>query len=236
MGPIKCAGAPQKIAYLARDYWREQGVLDNIRTIMILPTPSMFGVQVWSDELVKVAERYGIEAHFNSQATSMSDTTTEIKNNETGETETLEYNFAYMTPPQGAPDWIKEPGLEDPHSRFGYMSVGKNTLQHTKYPEIFGLGDATNPPNSKTGAAIRKQAQVLVRDLTAALSGQALEGSYDDYALCPITTGRDKLLLCEFDYTTEPAPSLPLINTEKEIKDVNQFKKNGLPLLYWNFM
>ena len=25
-GPIKCAGAPQKIAYLAADYWREQGV------------------------------------------------------------------------------------------------------------------------------------------------------------------------------------------------------------------
>ena len=25
-GPIKCAGAPQKIAYLASDYWRKQGV------------------------------------------------------------------------------------------------------------------------------------------------------------------------------------------------------------------
>jgi len=236
MGPIKCAGAPQKIAYLAADYWREQGVLNNIRKIMVLPTPGMFGVKIWSDELVKVAARYGIEVRFNSQVTSMTDTTMEIKNNETGETETVEYNFAHMVPPQSAPDWIKESGLDDPDSPFGYMAVDKNSLQHTKYPEIFGLGDATNTPNSKTGAAIRKQAPVLVENLMASMSGKAMNGSYDGYASCPITTSRSQLLLCEFDYTMEPTPTLPLINTKKEIKEFNLFKKIGLPGLYWNLM
>ena len=38
-GPIKCAGAPQKIAYLAADYWREQGVLDKIDIHLVLPDP-----------------------------------------------------------------------------------------------------------------------------------------------------------------------------------------------------
>jgi len=236
MGPIKCAGAPQKIAYLAADYWREQGVLNNIRKIMVLPTPGMFGVKIWSDELVKVAARYGIEVRFNSQVTSMTDTTMEIKNNETGETETVEYNFAHMVPPQSAPDWIKESGLDDPDSPFGYMAVDKNSLQHTKYPEIFGLGDATNTPNSKTGAAIRKQAPVLVENLMASMSGKAMNGSYDGYASCPITTSRSQLLLCEFDYTMEPTPTLPLLNTKKEIKEFNLFKKIGLPGLYWNLM
>jgi len=236
MGPIKCAGAPQKIAYLAADYWREQGVLNNIRKIMVLPTPGMFGVKIWSDELVKVAARYGIEVRFNSQVTSMTDTTMEIKNNETGESETVEYNFAHMVPPQSAPDWIKESGLDDPDSPFGYMAVDKNSLQHTKYPEIFGLGDATNTPNSKTGAAIRKQAPVLVENLMASMSGKAMNGSYDGYASCPITTSRSQLLLCEFDYTMEPTPTLPLINTKKEIKEFNLFKKVGLPGLYWNLM
>ncbi|MGB4688826.1 MAG: pyridine nucleotide-disulfide oxidoreductase, partial [Candidatus Nanopelagicales bacterium] len=68
------------------------------------------------------------------------------------------------------------------------------------------------------------------------LAGQSLKGSYDGYASCPITTSRNKLLLCEFDYTMEPKPSLPLINTKKEIKEFNHFKKTGLPALYWNFM
>jgi sulfide:quinone oxidoreductase len=236
MGPIKCAGAPQKIAYLASDYWREQGVLNNIRKIMVLPTPGMFGVKVWSDVLVDVAARYGIEVRFNSQITGMTDTTVDIKNNDTGETETIDYNFAHMVPPQSAPDWIKASGLDDPESPFGYMSVDKNTLQHTKYPEIFGLGDATNTPNSKTGAAIRKQAPVLVKNLVASMDGNSLQGSYDGYASCPITTSRSHLLLCEFDYTMEPTPSIPLLNTKKEIKEFGQFKKNGLPNLYWNLM
>jgi len=60
-GPIKCGGAPQKIAYLAADYWRRQGVLNAIRAVLVLPTPGMFGVKVFSDELERVAARYGIE-------------------------------------------------------------------------------------------------------------------------------------------------------------------------------
>ena len=31
------------------------------------------------------------------------------------------------------------------------------TLQHKKYKNVFGLGDATNAPCSKTAAAARKQ-------------------------------------------------------------------------------
>ena len=35
-GPIKCAGAPQKIAYLAADHWRKEGVLDDIDIHLVL--------------------------------------------------------------------------------------------------------------------------------------------------------------------------------------------------------
>ena len=44
--PIKCGGAPQKIAYLAADHWRKEGVLDDIHVILVLPSPGMFGVKV----------------------------------------------------------------------------------------------------------------------------------------------------------------------------------------------
>ena len=36
----------------------------------------------------------------------------------------------------------------------GYLTVDKYALQHTKYPNIYGLGDCTNTPNSKTAAAV----------------------------------------------------------------------------------
>ena len=36
----------------------------------------------------------------------------------------------------------------------GFLDVNKHTLQHSKYPNIFGLGDCTNLPTSKTAAAV----------------------------------------------------------------------------------
>ncbi len=70
-GPIKCAGAPQKIAYLAADYWRKQGVLGDIRVVLVLPDPVMFKVPVWAAQLEKVAARYGIEVRRSSELVSV---------------------------------------------------------------------------------------------------------------------------------------------------------------------
>ena len=36
----------------------------------------------------------------------------------------------------------------------GFLTVYKETLQHTKYPNIFGTGDCTNIPVAKTAAAV----------------------------------------------------------------------------------
>jgi sulfide:quinone oxidoreductase len=38
------------------------------------------------------------------------------------------------------------------------------------------------------------------------------------------------------DYTMEPKPSFPLIDTTKERKDMWLIKRHGLPALYWNLM
>lgn len=39
----------------------------------------------------------------------------------------------------------------------GYLKVDKKTLQHVKYKNIYGLGDCTTTPNSKTMAAIGRK-------------------------------------------------------------------------------
>ena len=70
-GPIKCAGAPQKIAYLAADYWRKQGVLNDIDVHLVVPTPRLFGIPAIADSLDKVIADYGITVHTNSEVTSV---------------------------------------------------------------------------------------------------------------------------------------------------------------------
>ena len=237
-GPIKCAGAPQKIAYLAADYWRQQGVLDAIRIVLVLPTPAMFGVPVFSKELDKAVERYGIEVRLSSEVTAIDSAaqTVTIMDNAHDTSDEVDYDLLHVVPPQSAPDWIKNSPVAKADDPNGYVDVDPNTLQHTRWPEIFSLGDAGSTPNSKTGAAIRKQAPVLVDNLLAAMERRPLMTRYEGYASCPITTSRSTMLLAEFDYSMQPATSIPFIDTTHERRDMWYLKRYGLPAMYWNLI
>lgn len=86
----------------------------------------------------------------------------------------------------------------------GWVSVDKATTQHTAYPNVFSLGDASSLPNSKTAAAITAQSPVLVHNLAAAARGEKPGAEYDGYASCPLLTGHGELMLCEFKYGGVP--------------------------------
>ena len=90
--------------------------------------------------------------------------------------------------------------------------------------------------NSKTGAAVRSQAPVVVSNLLAVIDGKEPQAQYQGYSSCPLTTARNKMLLAEFDYTLTPKPSIPMINTIKERRDMWYLKRYGLPFMYWNMM
>jgi sulfide:quinone oxidoreductase len=104
-----------------------------------------------------------------------------------------------------------------------------------RYPDVFSLGDNSSLPTSRTGAAIRKQAPVLVANLLAVRSGKAPFAKYDGYASCPLVTGYGKLILAEFDYDGNPAESFPFDQT-KERFSMYMLKLHGLPEIYWNGM
>jgi sulfide:quinone oxidoreductase len=234
-GPIKCAGAPQKIAYLAAHHYQQQGA--DVTVTLVLPTPGMFGVPVFARELERVVDRYGIDVRFLSEVTAVDASSREVTVTDlgTGATSTLTYDALHVVPPQSAPDWIKASPLSD-GTPTGYVEVDKHTLQHVRYPNVFALGDAGSTPNSKTGAAIRKQAPVVVENLRSVMAGRAPSARYEGYASCPLTTARNRVLLAEFDYSMEPKPSFPFIDTTKERYDMWLLKRYGLPALYWHGM
>ncbi|MFG2087236.1 MULTISPECIES: FAD-dependent oxidoreductase [unclassified Spirillospora] len=237
-GPIKCGGAPQKIAYLAADHWRREGRLRDIRIILAVNEPTLFKVETYARELDKVVARYGIQTRFQSELLSIDPDRRELTlaGEGAGATEKIAYDLLHATPPQSAPDWVKKSVLADPAGPFGYVEADKHTLAHPRYPNVYALGDVANLPTSKTGAAIRKQAPVVVRNLMADMAGHSRTASYDGYTSCPLVTARDKMLLAEFDYDLTPTPSLPIINTKKERRDMWYLKRYGLPALYWHGM
>jgi len=138
----------------------------------------------------------------------------------------------HVTPPQGPPKFIAQSPLAD---AAGWVDVDRHTLQHVRYPNVFGLGDCANLPTSKTGAAIRKQAPVAASNLRAALLDQPLPARYDGYTSCPLVTGYGKLVLAEFGYDKQPSETFPF-DQGKERWSMWLLKKYLLPVLYWQGM
>ncbi|MBO8172865.1 MAG: NAD(P)/FAD-dependent oxidoreductase [Bacillaceae bacterium] len=232
--PIKCGGAPQKIAYLADDYWRKSGVRDKTHITFALNTPTIFGVKKYADTLEKVIERKGIETLYEHNLIEVRTQSREavFENLKTGEEVVRNYDFLHVTPPMSSPDFIKESPLAD---EGGWVDVDAGTLQHKSYANVFGIGDASNLPTSKTGAAIRKQAPVLVKNLISAIKGEPLTAKYDGYTSCPLVTGYKSLVLAEFDYDKNPQESFPF-DQSKERYSMYLLKKYALPLFYWKGM
>jgi len=235
--PIKCAGAPQKIMYMTCDYLRQRELLDKTQVVFGTATPSMFAVPEYSAILDEVVDRYGIDARFSHTLVRVDpdrrEATFEVPEGEGTREVSVHYDFLHAVPPQSAPDFIKSSPLA---SAGGWIEVDQNTLRHTKYPNVFGLGDATTTPNTKTGAAVKSQVPVAVANLLAAMSGRDPSASYDGYGACPLVTSYRSVLLAEFDYSKTPTPTIPLIDTMKERYDMWLLKKYGLPWFYWNLM
>lgn len=238
-GPIKCAGAPQKIMYLAADYFRRHHIKACI--IYACATPAIFGVKAYVGPLEAVVRRYGIETKFNHSLVAVdserNEATFELVDQPDRPRVTLAYDIMHVTPPQSAPDFVKQSVLaETDGPQKGYVKIDKATLRHAVYPNVFALGDAGSTPNSKTGAAIRKQAPVVVENLRLAMGQRPLTPGYDGYASCPLVTGYGKLILAEFDYEGTPVPSIPFIDTKRERWSMYMLKRWGLPWMYWNLM
>lgn len=80
--------------------------------------------------------------------------------------------------------------------------MNKHTLRHSKYQNIWSLGDCSNTPNSKTASSVYSQTPVLVNNLVQVWkhNDNNLKAKYDGYAACPIYVGGNKLILAEFLY------------------------------------
>ncbi|MCU0379632.1 MAG: NAD(P)/FAD-dependent oxidoreductase [Chitinophagaceae bacterium] len=261
--PIRCGGAPQKIMYLAEEYFKKSGVRPQTNVVFATPGSVIFGVKVFADELNRILEEKHV--HFKTFYKPVSidpvkkeitfqytkaDSVIEASNldqaigEKTGEKNmvTMPYDMLHLAPPQSAPDFIKQsPFAYQDGPNKGWLNVDIHTLQSNTYANVFGLGDSAALPTAKTGAAIRKQVPVVVENVIRILQQMPVgkEKIYEGYSSCPIVTGYGKMLLCEFKYDNvrDSDPFLSkFVDTSKEKWSMWILKKFGLPWLYWNMM
>ncbi len=258
--PIKCGGAPQKIMYLAADYFRRNGLDKKSNVVFATPGTVIFGVKRIADTLMKVIHRYNVHfkpfyapvkidankkiVYFKSVAPDDNNCIVN-EGNVLGEKQQgdslieMPFDLLHLAPPQTAPKFVKESVLVN---EAGWLDVDINSLQHKKYPNIFGIGDIAALPTAKTGAAVRKQAPVVVDNILKLIKGKTADNkSYQGYSSCPLVTGYGKMVLAEFNYKNEftPDPKLKMMligDSSKEHWRLWLLKKYMLPYLYWHKM
>ncbi|HMP29800.1 MAG TPA: FAD/NAD(P)-binding oxidoreductase, partial [Saprospiraceae bacterium] len=232
--PVKCGGAPHKIMYLAADYFRKHGNLDKVNIEYWSGAGRLFSVDKYEKTLLEVVKKGNIDLNFNFKLLEIDGANKKaifegFGENNKGDIREVSFDMTHVTPPQSAPDFIKNSPLAN---SAGWVDVNINTLQHNTYSNIFSLGDVAGLPISKTGAAIRKQMPVAAKNLLALIEQKSLDNHYNGYTSCPLVTGYGKLVLAEFDYNNQPQESFP-IDQSKERWSMYQLKKQVLPRLYW---
>jgi len=96
--------------------------------------------------------------------------------------------------------------LESPVSigRVILRTVDRETLRHNKFPEIFAVGDATNLPVSKAGAAAHHQAKIIGPNIASILKGEEPKKKYDGHVQCFLMTSLKTSIFLDFNYHHPP--------------------------------
>ncbi|MBH3403187.1 NAD(P)/FAD-dependent oxidoreductase [Pseudomonas fluorescens] len=235
--PIKCAGAPQKALYLSCDHWLKQGDLKHTDVEFNLAGAALFGVPTFVPPLMKYVEKYNARLAFNSNLVKVDGPARkawfEVKDAEGNATvEEKTFDMLHVVPPQLSPDFIRQSPLAD---AAGWCEVNPHSLQHLRYPHIFGLGDVCGTTNAKTAAAVRKQIVVVAENLLALRKQAPLPLKYDGYGSCPLTVEKGKVVLAEFGYGGKLLPTFPLDPTQAR-RSMWFLKATLLPWFYWNGM
>ncbi|WP_024954509.1 NAD(P)/FAD-dependent oxidoreductase [Sulfurospirillum arcachonense] len=235
--PIKCGGAPKKIMYLTNARLVEAKARDNATLTFYPNGGKMFGVPEYHEAIVKQFEARDMKWHYKHNLVAVDpgkkiatfDHSYLVKGEWDPDLEEFDmipqvkqvkvpFDFMHVTPPMSAPDAVKKSPLawqRGSASKGGWVELKKETLQHTRYANVFGLGDVAGIPMGKTGGSVRKQYTVAAQNLVDVMSGKAPTQKYGGYTVCPLITDIGTVMLAEFDWSKKPTPSFPLDPTKE---------------------
>lgn len=238
-GVIKCAGAPQKIMWLASDYWQRAGFYNysgdsSIKISFATGLPVMFGVPKYSTKLDEIRRNRAIDGLFQHDLIAINGNQAIFALPDGKKRVSKRFDFLHVVPKMGPHTFIERSGLAN---EAGFVDVDAGTTRHHRYANIWSAGDASSLPTSKTAAAITSEAPVLVHNLLSAMAGKQLSLTYDGYTSCPLTTEYGKVLLAEFKYGGHPKETFGwIVDQVTPRRAFYHLKKDFFPWVYFKSM
>lgn len=230
--PASCAPTSLKPLLMACDHWRRNGVLSSLEVRLVLPAATATGISEADQVLEEAFADYGVEVLREARIERVDWDVHALTIASTGGHRVLEdVTFAHAVPHYRAPGWIADAGLAvDPTP--GLVDIDPQTLRSRRHESIWAIGDAADAATRPSGGALRKQVDVLARNIAAAREGKPLQ-RYDGYTVMPITVSRRKLMLNEVDRDGRPSPSVPFLNPFKPRRWSWLFDRYVLPRIYF---
>jgi sulfide:quinone oxidoreductase len=261
--PIKCGGAPQKILYLSDDNLRGNGpdggadVSKNAQFSFCKKGKTLFGVPAYNKTLVEeITPMYGnitdkwnhvlrkIDAknkvatfeHKYQTKGAYDEDLEEYDMIDHVEMIEMEYDFIHVVPPMKPVDAVAKSKLGwQKGTGKGWLECDKNTLQHRRYKNVFGIGDILGVPKGKTGGSARHHGPILIDNMISVIEGGEPTASFDGYTVCPLKTQYGEIMLAEFNYDGI-APSFPILDPSRPRWIWWAFDLYMLKTMYWQLM
>jgi sulfide:quinone oxidoreductase len=233
--PIKCPVAPLEFAFLADYYFKQRGIRNKVDLIYTTPLPGAFTKPKAAAVLGDFLSRKGIHVEPDFAVSAVDAKKNTISSWDGRE---IEYDLLVSVPTNMGADVIGRAGMGDD---LNFVPTNKNTLQSVKWPNVWVIGDATNVPTSKAGAAIHFESDVLLDNIMRSIHGEEPRPEYDGHVSCFLETGFNKGTLIDFSYDVDPLPGtypLPLVGPLSLLKQtrLNHLGKLSFRWMYWNIM
>lgn len=214
---IKCAGAPLKMTFMLADRLRLADMSKEAVIDFYSAKNSIFSVKTVQDNVLQRWEKLAtvptVYYEHVLHAVDM-DKKQAFFRRKDGTIQKEYYDFIHVVPPMFATDAVFHNA--DLANGKGWLDVNKQSLQHNRYPNIFGLGDVNGTPRGKTAATVKKSAPIAVNNLIRCVNDQEVEEVFDGYTSCPMLLRVGSAMLVEFNGDGELTPTLPFVDPLQE--------------------
>lgn len=204
--PIICAGAPQKILHLTTEAWNKKGFRPNVQFYQA--ESRLFGIDFYARELKILIEKRKIDhflAHKLIEVRPDDVAVFEITAGENkGARVEQKFDFLHAVPSMVGSPYLSGSGLTDANN---FVTVNPHTCQSLTFKNVWAIGDGSNLPTSKTQAAAVDEALVVTSQIESTLKNKKADRQYEGYTACPLMVGNNKVILAEFKYGEEIAPT-----------------------------
>ena len=231
--PIRCGGAPVIMAYLFDDQARSAGTRDRVHMHYYTALGTLLGQPDFNRDIQRRFGERDIGFSFRQRLTGIDigarrATFTAVAEGggarpaatgapvaATGAQTTVDYDFIHVVPPMSANDSVRNSDLawkEGPFAGGGWLEVNRETLQHRRFPNVFGIGDINGTPRGKSAATIKGSAPIVAHNLIRVIQNQIPDQQFNGYSSCPLVTRVGSAQLLEIDYDGNLIPSIPFVD------------------------